>query len=195
MKRLKVKIKGTKPLLMNKFVGDTEDGNEKVTRGKKDYGTPQEQAEKVTYLDKKGKVYVPWTWIAGTLKTVASDFKSSISKRKSLKAIIGGAALFEDEKIYFTDGFTKEDFEVHTTPVVIKGSRISRHRPKFDSWELEFTLALDSSLVTLPEFTAVLEDAGRRAGIGDYRISKGGPFGTFKVLSIKEIKFDKKAAA
>lgn len=186
MKEVRVTIKGNKPLLMNRF-GSNEDDSTKVTRGKKDYGTPLEQAQKVAY-HRDGKLFIPWTWISGSVRHVAGGFKSSINKKvKSLKGLVGGAVLVKTPEIFFRESIDINNIEVNSVGAVVQRARILRHRPQINEWSATFNLLVDDTLITVHEAKAMLEDAGQRAGIGDYRISKGGPYGTFDVIGFEEI--------
>lgn len=186
MKQVQVTIKGNKPLLMNRF-GSGDDQVATVTRGKKDYGTPLEQAQKAAY-QRDGKLYIPWTWISGSIRHVASGFRSSLNKKiKSLKGIVGGAVLVKTPEIFFNEGIGINDIEVNSMGAVVQRARILRHRPQINEWTATFFILVDDSLITTDETRAMLEDAGQRAGIGDYRISKGGPYGTFDVIDFKEV--------
>lgn len=181
MKTLNVKIKGTRPLLMNRF-GGAEEVPATASRGKKkDYGTPMEQAVKATYHD-EGKVYIPSTWITSSVRNAASLFKAP-GKRSSLKNMAGCAIVCPDEKLFLNK--TVEDIEVDSRGAVIQRARIVRHRPKFNEWTLEFSLMVDEELLDTETVKAIINEAGRTQGIGDYRVNKGGPFGSFEVVDIK----------
>lgn len=183
MKMLNVKIKGTRPLLMNKFGVDAATDAPTASRGKKkDYGTPLEQAIKATYHD-AGEVFIPSTWLTSAIRNAASLFKAQ-GKRSSLKNLAGCAIVCPEEKLFL--GKTVEDIEVDSRGVVIQRARIVRHRPKFEAWELNFTLLVDDELIDMSSVKAIVNEAGRTQGIGDFRVNKGGPFGSFEVVEINE---------
>jgi len=63
---------------------------------------------------------------------------------------------------------------------------ILRSRPLLKDWTLDFDLLVSEEDVSpnyFPTLRAICEDAGRRVGIGDFRIEKNGPFGKFVVES------------
>ena len=82
------------------------------------------------------------------------------------------------------DGKPVKDFEVDARPVVIPATkgRIMAYRPKIEIWRVEIPLEVDTSIVDLDMVHQLLEDAGRRQGVGDFRPEKKGPFGRFKVI-------------
>jgi len=187
MKTFKCKLEGISPVLINRFK-EQDEIPAKTIRGKKDYGTPRQQAENTAYRDEKTKLlWVPWSWILGTMTTIASDYKLP-GRRKSLKSVIGGAVLIPEEKIYFFEKYKVKDIEIDSRPVVIQGKdRIMRHRARLEEWSLEFLIEIDEEIVPVETVHQVLSDAGRRAGLGDYRPQKCGPFGRFHIVSWKEV--------
>lgn len=186
MKTFEVEICGVSPLLVNRFKEQAEVPQKMKKAGKKDYGTPREQAEQSAYSDPDGKVWIPSSWPKGALSTVSSDYKLP-SSRKSVKSVIGGAVIPVDEKIYFVGGMTVGKLEVDSRPCVVQRARIMRHRARVEEWKLKFSLQIEDSILDPNNVHEMLSDAGRRAGIGDYRPSKGGPFGRFSVTSWQEI--------
>ena len=182
-------LKGSSALLINAFALDFG-MEEKVAKRKKndDYGSPREQAEKVLYSDKKtGKLWVPSSWVKGTMMGAASEYKLP-SSRKSLKSILGGAVIPVDEKCYFVEKFTKKNIEIDSRPVVIQRAKIMRHRPRLEKWSITCELEIDESLVPAKTILELLNDCGRRVGVGDFRPQKGGPFGRFQISSWKKVK-------
>lgn len=182
MKTLIVKIKGTRPLLMNKF-GGAEEAAPTASRGKKkDYGTPMDQAIKATYHE-NGEIFLPSSWVTSAVRNAASLFKAP-GKRSSLKNMAGCAIVCPEEKLFL--GKTLKDIEVDSRGVVIQRARIVRHRPKFENWNLTFSLMIDDELLDTGTVKSIVTEAGRTQGIGDFRVNKGGPFGSFEVVSVSE---------
>lgn len=193
MKTFDFVLKGISPLLINGYSPDFGQ-DPKVVKKKKneDFPTPRESMERKIYTDKKGIVWVPSSWISGTIASVASEYKLPGS-RKSLKSVIGGAVIPIDEKMYFIHKkqLKKKDIEVDSRPVAIQrsSSKVMCHRGRLEpGWKLKGTLQIDSSIVPEKTVLELLNDAGRRAGIGDFRPNRGGPFGRFQVSLWKEQK-------
>lgn len=183
----KVTIEGVSPLLINRFGEDSEVTETIKRSGKKDYGTPREQAEKTAYKDDDGTIWIPSVWLKGAITTISSDYKVPGS-RKSLKSIIGGTILPVEEKCYFQPSLKIKDIEVDSRPVVIQRARVMRHRARIEKWRLSIDFFLDESLLDEKTFNQLICESGKRAGIGDYRPQKGGPFGRFVLVEFKKIK-------
>lgn len=58
-------------------------------------------------------------------------------------------------------------------------ARIMRCRPKFNNWACSFTVMFDEEIVNEESVRKAIADAGKRAGLGDYRPEKGGRYGKF----------------
>lgn len=184
MKTVNVEIQGTSALLINRF-GEVAELPGKSMKGKKDYGTPRSQAEKTAYYDEDTKLlWVPSSWVSGTVKSVASDYKLT-GTRKSVKSVSGGAVVPLEEKCYFKERYKLSDIEIDSRPVVIQRARIMRSRARLEKWSITLALQIDDEILDLETVHNILNDAGRRAGIGDYRPQKGGPFGRFIVTKWK----------
>lgn len=184
MKSVDIEIESISPILINRFKVQ-EEVPVKSTRGKKDYGTPREQAEETLYCDEKTDLcWIPSSWIKGAMTAVASDYKLS-GTRKSVKSVIGGAVIPSEEKLYFNEGYKVKDCEVDSRPCVIQRARIMRHRARFEEWSFKFSLEIEDAIIPVETVQQLLEDCGRRAGLGDFRSQKGGPFGRFAVTNFK----------
>lgn len=187
MKTVKVIIKGISPLLINRFKEEAEVKQAVTKKGKKDYGTPREQATATAYQDKDGRLWIPSAWVKGAIQTIASDYKLP-SSRKSVKSVSGGAIIPTTEKLYFLEKHTVKNIEIDSRPVVIQRSRIMRHRARLEDWSVECFLEIESDIIPPDEVHQILNDAGRRAGMGDFRPARGGPFGRFSVVKWTVIK-------
>jgi hypothetical protein len=56
------------------------------------------------------------------------------------------------------------------------------HRPRIDRWRLSFTLEVDTGMFSPAVVRMLVDDAGKRIGLGDYRPARKGPFGKFVVV-------------
>ncbi len=185
MASVSVSIRGISALLQHAFGAAFE--NEDVARTQViQHGNPREQAEAVTYRDDKRKVYFPGAAIARLLREAGTSHKLKGSRR-SVKFVVPSGVLVPDDRIYIltSAGKLREDFEVDSRPVTIPSTkgRIMRHRPRWDAWTARFCLEIDPTVLPVELVHQLLEEGGRRVGIGDYRPEKGGPFGRFEILS------------
>ena len=68
----------------------------------------------------------------------------------------------------------------HTVPAVVGQSKVMRTRPRFDDWSLTFTLMFELEYMQRDQLIEIVQIAGRRVGIGDFRPR----FGRFDLVSI-----------
>lgn len=193
--QINVTIEGTAPLLMNRFNEEAEvkvsSGISAVSIGTK--GTPREQAAKKTYSDSDGNLYIPGPNIFSCLIQAGKFHKNGKTKVTTTKSslIPAGMAL---QEVVCPLGTKK--FEVDSRSVVIPatGGRIMAHRPRLDNWSLSFTLDVDESMFSSDFVRLLVDDAGRKIGLGDFRPDRKGPFGKFVVTAWK-VENERKAKA
>jgi hypothetical protein len=66
------------------------------------------------------------------------------------------------------------------------GGRILCHRPCFHDWKLSFTLHVDTDMLSPNLLREIVDAAGKRIGLGDFRPDCKGPFGKFVVTNWQE---------
>lgn len=164
-----VEIRGTAPLLMNRF---TDESGSKKT--KKIYDD-QEEAEKRLYLDENGKLYQPGEHIERALQLASKNFK--YGGRKSYYDFVRSAVFVQPEKVIHII----QDWKIDKRPVVIQKRRIMRCRPLLKNWQLKFQLHVIDENIDAEVLKEILEYAGRFIGLGDNRPR----YGRFKVIQFK----------
>ena len=78
-------------------------------------------------------------------------------------------------KLYETPKF------VDTRSVKVGTSKLMRNRPRFDEWSCSGQFSFNEAMLSLDELKMAYDAAGHFCGIGDYRPSKDGMFGTYDV--------------
>ena len=173
MKKILVEISGDK-LLMNSPLSMLFP--KEALKSKTKAYDPVIEAEKLAYRMKDGYLYIPSTAIKGTLLNASSYKKAG---KYALKPIIASAVRIEPEQISL--GTKKYELDIRT--VVIQRSRVPKARPVLKDWKAKFTLIYDEDMIPSGdvELRPILEEAGKRVGILDYRPQKSGDFGVFTV--------------
>jgi hypothetical protein len=180
--RIQVTIAGVSPLLMNRFHERAEvalaSGTTSVFSG--DRGTPREQAQLKLYADTDGMLYVPGPNIFSAIVAAGSFHKMGRSKLTTLKSSLIPAGIAVEEIVC---PLGTDQWEVDSRSVVIPstGGRVMCYRPRLDVWALTFTLDVDTAMFTPNLVRALVDDVGKKIGLGDYRPSRKGPFGRFVV--------------
>jgi len=195
-------IQGITPLLMNRFTEANEvavSGGTAVTfRG--DKGTPRQQAEPKRYAGADGHLYIPGPNIFAALIAAGTFQKAGKSKLTTMKTSLIPAGVMVDDLIcslITENGEPITEWEVDSRSVVIPstGGRIMCHRPRIDAWCATFTLTVDTGMFSPGLVRSLMDDAGKKIGLGDYRPQRKGPFGRFVVKEWAVTQDDLRAAA
>lgn len=179
--KLHVEITGITPLLMNRFNID-----EQQSKVKEKNLTPRESAKRVCYEDEDGKLYYPTTNIYSCLIEAGKFHKDGKVKVTTARSsLIPAGVMIDGETIYFKEPQT---WEVDSRAVVVPstGGRIVCHRPRLDTWCLEFTLILDTKMFSPKFIRTLVDDAGSKVGLGDFRPARKGIYGRFVVTNWHE---------
>ena len=180
--RVSVTIQGMTPLLMNRFTEASEVavGSGTSVTFKGDPGSPRNQADPKCYKDDEGNLFIPGPNIFACLIEAGKFHKSGKSKLTTLKSSIIPAGVMVEELIC---SLGTKDWEVDSRSVVnpSTGGRRMCHRPRLDDWTCEFTVDIDDTMFSPDLIRLIVDDAGKKVGLGDYRPTRKGPFGRFVV--------------
>jgi hypothetical protein len=177
MKEIMVEIEGTTALLMNRFP-EVEIRTPKAKRTDEQYDI-QKDVERALYKDDEIGCFVPNSWIEACLRETAKTFKAARGKG-TLKKIVLASVFIEPERI----ALNKKTYdEMDIRPVVIMKNRIVRGRPRFNHWNLQFTLTYDENRIDYQTLRQLVGEAGVINGIGDYRPR----FGRFHIVRFDEV--------
>lgn len=174
IRKIKTTIKGTSALLMHAYPLVPIEALEKKTI--------EEQAELSAYRDPDTKgLYVPGVAIQRCLVAAAAFSKGK--GRASLQKPVAACVLVAPERV----ALGTDRYVVDSRPVVIPATkgRVMRHRPRLDDWAVTFEVEYDDNLLTEGELRRVLDDAGSRVGLLEFRPERKGPFGRFMVVEWK----------
>lgn len=189
MKQIKVRIKGTRPMLMHAATGANPldamtKEHKKLTSKRTKTDDDHEQIAKSEFLmsfyyDKEAGPYIPGinieaSIIAGAkLKKLGSTFKRGAEVLTEIAPLEYNGPR-NPEKLW-TQGF------YDARMVKVSTSKLMRYRPLFTDWELEFEVIFDEEILNKDDVVNCISDAGAYCGIGDYRPK----FGRFEILEVK----------
>lgn len=182
--KINATIQGLTPLLMNRFTDDAEiaatSGHSPALRGSSK-GSPREQAERSAYRDvKTGNLYLPGPNLFAALVDAGKFHKLGKNKVTTQRSSLVPAGLLVEDLMI---PLGTQHFEVDSRRVRIPatGGCVMRHRARLDAWQATFTLDVDETVFTANFVRALMDDAGKKIGLGDYRPATRGPFGRFVV--------------
>lgn len=193
---INITVAGTTPLICNRFTDEAAESATKGTRGASaaaDRGTPLEIAEAKLYIGLGGKPMIPQPNLLRCLVEGGRFHKAGKTQLTTSKSSIMYSCLdIQGAEVPIKH---KEPWRVDTRAVRIPstGGRILAHRPMFDDWSLTFTAELDTTILSEKLLRAIIDDAGKRVGLGDFRPATKGPFGRFVVTNWEVVRLAKAA--
>lgn len=182
--QIQVTIEGVTPLLMNRFTDEAEvattSGHSPAFQGG-GRGTPREQATRTAYRDAQtGELYIPGPNIFAALVEAGKFHRLGRNRVTTQKSSLVPAGLLVPELLV---SLGAKDFEVDSRRVRIPatGGCVMRHRARVDCWKASFRIEVDETVFSSQFVRTLVDDAGKKIGLGDYRPATRGPFGRFVV--------------
>jgi len=175
----RVRIVGVRPLLLHNPAGVI--GNlPKLRRG--EHLPPEEEARRYLYLDEEGRSCIPAANIKACIRDAGRNYRVR-GRRTTFAAMIRAALTISPRMVPI---ISKEGWKVDVRSVVVQRQRILRARPRYDDWELEFTIRNeDPTIIPAEMLKKIIIDAGRWYGLGDFRPEYG-------LFQLKEFKIEDK---
>lgn len=166
----KVTIRGTSPLLMNRFPLEPVEHMDKKSK--------EEQAEIAAYrIPETQELFIPGVAVQRALISAATYSKGR--GRASLQKTAAACLLVDPECIPI--GTKKYDIDSRAVVIPATKGRIIRHRPRVNEWKATFKLEWDEDLLTEQQVKTVVEDMGKRVGLLEFRPERKGPFGRSEI--------------
>ncbi len=192
MHRVIVTLAGITPLLMNRMPRDVLIGM-RDKKNKKKYVAPElprdEAAAKYHQLE-DGTPIIPaemfMSCLIGAGTFVKLDGKRQMSTAKS--SLLPGFLSLEVPYFPLLDPATKRKPKAAEWEVDIRqgrnpngGEGVCLVRPRFDAWKFDVSMVLDTDSLSEGVYRNLIDIAGSRFGLGDFRPQRKGIFGKFKV--------------
>ena len=186
MEEVKFSIIGITPLLTHSTRGMVIQAERGPAKGKH-VPTPEEEAELGTYIPDDGIGFgIPGIAIRNSLIKAGGQWQVPGQKMQKMggrlaPSIVGPGIVLP---LLSPKGERLEAYEIDVQRAKVQRNGVMRARPRFDQWRVDFVIDYDEELVPggADIIGNILEDAGRRVGIGDYRPETKGMYGRFEVL-------------
>jgi len=130
------------------------------------------------YLNKEKRPCIPDTVIEATIISGARAFK--LGKRAEAAIRVTNIPVLQYVGPTEPEELFKQRFYMRNQ-VNVNKSKVTRTRPMFTDWELEFTVDFQEDMISADDLDRCVKRAGEIAGIGDWRPK----YGLFEVLSVK----------
>jgi hypothetical protein len=185
MEMLKLKIKGTSPMLMHsdRFANPLDPATKlhktmtsKLKKTDEDHqAIARSEFIGSLYIDKDGP-YIPGMNIDSCLVEAAKMNKMGKHAKRAMIVMEDKVPLRYDGP-RTAEGLADDARFIDARSVRVSGARIRRYRPRFNEWALECTLVVDTKILNINQVEQIVENAGKLIGMGDFRPR----FGRFSV--------------
>lgn len=184
MIRVQATLRGISPLLMNPATEALLDQlRTRTSPPKKTDWSAEQEAETKLYRDDEGAIGIPSLNLFSSLVEAGRLVKAGTKQISTAKSSILPSFLsIEELFLPFTDD-----------PQWIVDKRRGRNpnggemvclvRPKFPQWEFDVTFEIDEQEVNEEVVRKLVETAGKKVGLCDFRPACKGPFGRFYVAA------------
>lgn len=184
METIRLKITGTRPLLMHNGAAMMPDeGADTKGAVVKKIPTPEEEAQRGAYRFPDGTLYLPAEAFRSSMIEAAKGRKFG---KRSAPDVVAGSVFVTSDTVALIDDrgtpMTRYEIDVRRAVIRSTGGSVVRARPRLDKWAAVLELEFDPDFVRPDHIVQLAEIAGRIIGVGDYRGGKRrGPFGRFAV--------------
>lgn len=186
MTHIDVTIEGVSPLLMGAFPDAQreaiEAGSSSALKSSAEKGTARDRAELRAYRSADGVLHIPAVCLMAAIVEAGKHIKVGRQKiTTSTSSLVPAGVFVAPEEVSL--GVT--DYELDTRRCVnpsTKGAMIV-HRPRLDQWKASFQITVDPDLFTAGIVRELVDIAGKRIGLMEFRPQKKGPYGRFVVTS------------
>jgi hypothetical protein len=178
MKTVRLKLTGTRPLLMhNGQLADPTNTHTKeiktITSKRGKTEADFEELRKLEwlgslYLDEHGRPCITEDMILGALISGARKTKKGKQAESAVLCEAPSYAINHAGPSDLLEMFEAGKF-CDYRGVVIGQSRVMRARPRFDVWSAEVALCVDEETINVGEVLDAMSTAGRLIGMGDFR--------------------------
>lgn len=179
IEQMKVSIKGTAPLIFNKFsekakqmILDKQLKKAKTGREAKD---PQADYQNSYYRNKDGKIAFPATNIKQAIVDSARNVEGL-----PMTLLRGAVFVLGDEDGFIEVKYEEEGMRQDMVRVGM-GSADVRFRGQVKGWSMEFLIKYNASVLSNEQILNLLQYAGFSCGLGEWRPQKNGDYGTFEI--------------
>jgi hypothetical protein len=191
MKRIEMTVKGITPLLVNRMTPEQLDGLRHPGGRRKKFTVPKEpreEAEGKVYATHDGKPYLPTENLMACLISagmyIKLDGKRQMSTAKS--TLLPGFLSIEDPfLLLLNSGGAPAAWEVDMRQGRNPngGEAVCIIRPRFDSWSFRASLLADTDSISENMIRELVDIAGSRIGLCDFRPQRRGIYGKYKVTN------------
>lgn len=181
MREFNVKVSGVTAYMQHRMsdqkLKEWEQGRKGIIERDGLNDEPHLKAAFHSYIDPEGNYYIPSAHFKQAFVKGGGFVKAKVGNAtRSMKNIVAGMWFVSPEQIPFRKFDVVDERSAVNRNVK---ARVMVYRPKWNTWECEFTLMVDNDTLTLQTIKDIIEAAGKYLGVGSYRPEHTGEYGRF----------------
>jgi hypothetical protein len=195
IKTATLRIEGTSPLIVHKFSEKArkeilDKCMQKAKSGKEPKNPVMEYMQSLHWLTPMPEEYNEEAMEAALAAGARFGFPATGLKQSAVSAAYRAGLTKDKVSVYGAFHVVGgELIEIQGTPqmredyaVINNGAPEIRYRAEFTEWAMEFDIRYNAAVYSLEQVITFFNFGGFAVGVGDWRIEKGGVFGTYKVV-------------
>jgi hypothetical protein len=175
----RIGIIGTSSLLMHawskKNADELENRDKKKPKDKYVKRNPIAEFEAATYRDVDGSFLFPSNAFKKAMVRAAKSTTMAMTDARGAFHVLGTYVIIDGERKFRKDICRLDN-----------GSPQVRYRPEFQQWKALLTIKYDPAEVSIHQLVDLVQRAGFKVGVGEWRPEKGGSNGMFQVVDFIE---------
>jgi len=193
MKRFEIELTGVTPMIQNRMPAEVLEGIRLKT--KKKYTAPKDPREdaatKVHVHEQSGEPIVTVDALMACLIAAGQYIKLDGKRQMSTKSstLLPGFVTIEQNHLPLMNGQGPATWEVDVRQGRNPngGEAVCLVRPRFDHWRVKLTMILDTDSLSEDLYRELVDIAGTRIGLYEFRPARKGIYGKFKVTHWQEV--------
>lgn len=184
-------LEGRSPILMSNGSAMLEERD--GARSSKTSKVPGREAEAkaAEYRLPTGELYMPTAAFWRALVDAGTHFQDPNYKKGTLSGPVAASVIFDDPETLLLGANDEplREYEIDTRRCVLKhGSAsvaVARSRPIIREWFVDLSMEYEHLILPPEMLLQVLQMAGNKIGVGNFRPQKKGPYGKWQVTSFR----------
>jgi len=189
-KRILIPIRGTSPLIINRFSEKAKMEMRDISNSRKKIKTirnPEQEFRDALYvMEGENRYGFPSRGFKASMVSASRFFGRSAPMTLLRQSIFVGGELSATDGVFLTEIFGEPTMREDVVVVGIN-QKMLRYRPQFYPWSAVLDVTFVDSLLAMESVLSLIDGGGFGVGAGEWRIERNGESGTYEIDTDKGI--------